>query len=68
MEQRNRLRNLEIKQVIEKLGLTSDKVLEFYDEIKEKYGEGRQKTDESCDPDTHKRIKQHKDLVLCNSY
>lgn len=54
MKPRNRAMHLEIKQVIERLGLTSDKITEFYDEMKEKYGDGKQKSDESCDPDTHK--------------
>ncbi|WP_189636156.1 hypothetical protein [Paenibacillus ihbetae] len=54
MKPRNRPMHLEIKQVIEKLGLTSDKIIEFYDEMKEKYREEGQKSDESCDPDTHK--------------
>ncbi|WP_339221937.1 hypothetical protein [Paenibacillus sp. FSL W7-1332] len=54
MKQRNRAMNLEIKQVIEKLGLTSDKVTEFYEEMKAKYGEGEQKSEECCDSGTHK--------------
>ncbi|MGE7827546.1 hypothetical protein [Paenibacillus sp. NPDC093718] len=54
MKPRNRAMNLEIKQVIEKLGLTSDKITEFYDEMKEKYREEEQKSDESCDPDIQK--------------
>lgn len=54
MKPRNHTMNLEIKQVIEKLGLTSDKITEFYDEMKEKYREEEQKSDESCDPDIHK--------------
>ncbi|GIO91407.1 hypothetical protein [Paenibacillus lactis] len=54
MKPRNRAKHLEIKQVIEKLGLTSDKVTEFYDEMKEKYREEEQKPDDSCDLDTHK--------------
>jgi chorismate mutase len=54
MKPRNRAMNLEIKQVIEKLGLTSDKITEFYDEMMEKYREKEQKSDKSCDPDTHK--------------
>lgn len=54
MKPRNRAMHLEIKQVIEKLGLTSDKVTEFYNEMKEKYRKEEQKSDESCDPDTHK--------------
>lgn len=56
MEQRNRAMDLEIKQVIEKLGLTSDKVSEFYDEMKEKYREEEQKSEECCDSDTHKEV------------
>ncbi|WP_179292217.1 hypothetical protein [Paenibacillus campinasensis] len=40
MKPRNRAMHLEIKQVIEKLGLTSDQVSEFYDVMKEKYGKG----------------------------
>ncbi|MBP1895414.1 hypothetical protein [Paenibacillus lactis] len=54
MKPRNRAMHLEIKLVIEKLGLTSDKITEFYDEMKEKYREEEQKSDESCDPDPHK--------------
>ncbi|MCT1398479.1 hypothetical protein M4D81_05605 [Paenibacillus sp. p3-SID867] len=56
MEPRNRAMNLEIKQVIEKLGLTSDKITEFYDEMKEKYREEEQKSEVCCDSDTHKEV------------
>lgn len=37
MKQRNRAMDLEIRQVIEQLGLTSQEVTRFFDGMKEKY-------------------------------